>query len=341
MKAAKYYSNSDIRIEEIPTPEIGVGELLVRVKASGICGSDVMEWYRIKKAPLVLGHEIAGKIVEAGTGVNKFKAGDRVFVSHHVPCGECHYCMNGHESTCDMLRATHFDPGGFSEFIRVPKINVDVGTFLLPDEVSDEEGTFVEPVACVARGQRFAGVKKGKSVLVIGTGITGLLHIQLAKARGAHFVAAADMNEYRMKLAKKFGADVVLHTKDDVPQKIRKSNGGRLCDIVIVCTGSPAAIAQAWQCVDRGGTVLLFAPPSPDDTIPFPLSLLWFNEITILSSYAGAPRDIEESIALLKNRRVNVRDMITHRLPLTDAALGFKLVSEACESMKVILIPDV
>lgn len=338
MKVAHYYSNSDIRIEEIPVPKIGAGELLVRVKASGICGSDVMEWYRIKKVPRVLGHEIAGKVVDVGEGVKNFKADDRVFVSHHVPCGKCHYCDLGHESVCETLRTTNFDPGGFSEFIRVPKINVDIGTFLIPDELTDEEGTFIEPLACVARGQRFANVAKGKSVLVIGSGITGLLHIQLAKANGASFVAATDMSAYRMDFAKKLGADVVMNAKDDVPKKLQEAHG-KLCDVVIVCTGAVSAISQAWECVDRGGTVLLFAPPGPDDIIPFPLHALWFSEITVTTAYAGSPRDIKESIEFLRARRVNVRGMITHRLPLTDAALGFKLVSEARESMKVILFP--
>lgn len=339
MKVAQYYSNNDIRVEEIPVPKIGAGELLVHVKASGICGSDVMEWYRIKKVPRVLGHEIAGVIEKVGEGVKNFKSGDRVFVSHHVPCGECHYCINGHESVCETLRTTNFDPGGFSEFIRVPEINVKLGTFIIPDELTDEDGTFIEPLACVARGQRFANVSKGKSVLVIGSGITGLLHVQLAKANGANFVAATDMNEYRMNFAKKLGADVVMNAKDAVPEKLQETYG-KLCDVVIVCTGAPAAISQAWQCVDRGGTVLLFAPPGPDDVIPFPLHALWFSEITLTTAYAGSPRDIKESIDILRARKINVRDMITHRLPLADAALGFKLVSDARDSMKVILVPD-
>lgn len=338
MKVAHYYNNNDIRIEDIPVPKIGENELLVRVKASGICGSDVMEWYRIKKVPRVLGHEIAGIIEEAGEGVKNFKAGDRVFVSHHVPCGKCHYCKLGHESVCEMLRTTNFDPGGFSEFLRVPKINVELGTFKIPDELSDEEGTFIEPLACVARGQRFASVIQGKSVLVIGSGITGLLHIQLAKVNGATFVAATDMSGYRMDFAKKLGADAVMNAKDDVPEKLLKTHG-KLSDVVIVCTGAAPAISQAWTCVDRGGTVLLFAPPGPDDEIPFPLHALWFNEITVITAYAGSPRDIKESIELLRARKINVKDMITHRLPLERAAEGFKLVSHAGESMKVVLFP--
>ena len=144
-----------------------------------------MEWYRIKKAPLVLGHEIAGEIVEVGTGVESFKKGDRVFVSHHVPCGECRYCRDNNETVCDTLHSTNYSPGGFSEYIRVPSINVLNGTFILPDEVSCEEGVFIEPLACVVRGQRRAEMKAGKSVLVIGSGLSGILHVQMARILGA------------------------------------------------------------------------------------------------------------------------------------------------------------
>ncbi|MEO0185669.1 MAG: alcohol dehydrogenase catalytic domain-containing protein, partial [candidate division WOR-3 bacterium] len=159
MRVAVYYNNHDIRIEERPLPEIGDNELLVKVIASGICGSDVMEWYRIKSAPRVLGHEIAGEIVRTGKGIKNFKIGDRVFVSHHVPCNVCRYCAKGYHTVCETLKKTNFDPGGFAEYLRVPEINVKFGTFLLPDKVSYEEGTFIEPLGCVIRGQRFAKMK--------------------------------------------------------------------------------------------------------------------------------------------------------------------------------------
>jgi len=151
MRVAKWYNNQDVRVEEMPTPEIGLGELLVRIIASGICGSDVMEWYRLDRAPLVLGHEIAGEVVGVGEGVEPYKVGDRVAVAHHVPCNTCHYCLSGNSTVCDTLRRTNFDPGGFAEYVRLPAINVDRGVFLLPDEVSYEEATFVEPLACVLR----------------------------------------------------------------------------------------------------------------------------------------------------------------------------------------------
>ncbi|MDD5156236.1 MAG: alcohol dehydrogenase catalytic domain-containing protein, partial [Candidatus Omnitrophica bacterium] len=199
MRQAVYYSNSDIRIEEAPVPEIGPGELLIRVEAAGICGSDCMEWYRINRVPLVLGHEISGTVEKAGEEVKGYKKGDRVACAHHVPCGKCHYCLAGHETVCDTLRKTNFDPGGFCEYLRLPGVNVDYGVYLLPDSLSFEEATFIEPLACVLRGQRLAGFKKGQSVLVLGSGIAGLLHVYLAKVSGAGLIAATDVSDYRIK----------------------------------------------------------------------------------------------------------------------------------------------
>ena len=171
MKVAVYYNNKDVRIEDRPIPEINDDEILVKVIASGICGTDVMEWYRIKKAPLVLGHEISGIVEKKGKNIKNFKTGDRVFVSHHVPCMRCHYCLNWHHTACETLQRTNFDPGGFSEFIRIPKINVEFGTFKLPDNVSFDEGTFIEPIGTVVRAQRLAKLEETNTLLVIGSGI--------------------------------------------------------------------------------------------------------------------------------------------------------------------------
>ena len=339
MRVAMYYNNNDIRLEEMPKPEIGSGELLVKVIASGVCGSDVMEWYRIKKAPLVLGHEIAGDIVEVGDGVTDYKEGDRVFVSHHVPCGECKYCLDDHGSCCDTLRTTNFDPGGFSEFVRIPQINVEKGTYRLPDEVSYEDGVFVEPLACVVRGQRFAEVEAGDTVLVLGSGIVGLLHIKLAKARGAGTIIATDRSDYRLDAARKSGADEVIDGREDVPEKVRELNDGRLADIVIVSTGAVPAIKQSLCSVDSGGTILFFAPTDPGTEIPIPFNELWREEITMVSSYAGCPEDINEVIELLRSGSVKVQDLITHRLGLADTQSGFQLVAKAEDSIKVVIEP--
>ncbi len=339
MRAAVYYNNKDIRIEEIPKPTIASQEILVRIIASGICGSDVMEWYRVKKAPRVLGHEIAGEIAEVGEKVQRYKVGDRVFVSHHVPCNECRYCQAGYQTVCDTLRSTNFDPGGFAEYVRVPEINVRFGTFLLPEEVSFDEGTFVEPLGCVMRGQRFAGVKKGDTVLVIGSGISGLLHIQLARVKGASKIIATDINDYRLNAAKRFGADVVINAKEDVAALVKKANEGYLADMVIVCTAALPAFEQAFQSVDRGGTLLLFAPTAPEERIPLPLYDIYFKGVKIVFSYAAVAVDIEEAIELLKNKKIDVLNMITHRLSLQDTQKGFDLVARAEDSIKVIIEP--
>ena len=339
MRAAMYYANDDVRIVDLPTPRIGPGEILVRVKASGICGSDVMEWYRKPKAPLVLGHEIAAEVVRVGDSADSFKIGDRVFVSHHVPCGSCRYCLAGHETVCETLRTTNFDPGGFAEFVRVPAINVKHGVFPLPREISDDEATFVEPLACVIRGQRLAGFRPGSTMLVLGSGVAGLLHIKLAKAAGAARVLATDVVEFRKAAALKSGADVVIDGREDVPTRVKEANEGNLADLVITCTGAPKAIAQGLASVDRGGTVLFFAPVEPAAMVDIPFNALWREEVTMTSSYGGSPRDIRESINLVREKRLDVADLITHVLPLAKAADGFRLVAQARESIKVVLRP--
>ena len=339
MRVAMYYHNKDVRLEEIPIPQIGPGELLVKVLASGICGSDVMEWYRIKKAPRVLGHEITGEIVEVGKGVDRYKAGDRVFVSHHVPCNTCPYCLNGFHTLCDTLRTTNFDPGGFAEYLRVPRINVDRGVFLLPEKVSFEDGVFIEPLACVCRGQRLAGLKPGQTVLIIGSGISGVLHIALARASGAGRIIASDISEYRLKAAKRSGAGEVLFAKEVRTSKLREINQGRLVDLVIVCAGSLSAYKQALETVDRGGTVLCFAPLEPGVEFVLPFFDFWNDGLTLLSTYGGSPFDISTAIELIRARRLPLHEMITHRLPLAETGLGFQMVTEAKDSIKVIIEP--
>jgi L-iditol 2-dehydrogenase len=337
MKVAMYYNNLDVRIEEIDIPKIKEDELLVKVIASGICGSDVMEWYRIKKAPIVLGHEIAGKIVECGNKVINFKIGDRVFVTHHVPCNTCRYCLNNEHTLCDTLHSTKFYPGGFAEYIRIPAINVDRGTFLLADEMSYNEATFIEPLACAVRGFRIAGFKPAQSVLVLGSGIAGLLNIKLSRALGASKIFATDINNYRLEMARKMGADIGISAKENIPEIIQKNNDDRLADFVILCTGATAAVKQALQSVEPGGTLLFFAPTKPEIEIPINLFDVWNKQIKIYSTYAGAGKDIIDSIELIKSKKLSVSDMITHRLPLDEAQEGFSLVANANKSIKVIL----
>ena len=341
MRVAVWYNNRDIRIEEMPVPRIGPGELLVRVLASGICGSDVMEWYRLDRAPLILGHEIAGEIVDVGEGVDRYSVGDRITVAHHVPCNTCRYCLSGNHTVCDTLRSTNFDPGGFVEYVRLPAINVEYGVFPLPDEVSYEDATLVEPLACVLRGQRRAGFRPGQSILVLGSGISGLLHVQLARALAADVIIATDISPYRLAAAEKFGADAAITAPGYSPECFRDLNHGYLADLVIVCTGAASAVEQAFQSVERGGTVLFFAPTAPGVTTPISINdLFWRSDRTLTTSYAASPADYAAALELIHARRLPVHDMITHRLGLSDTGLGFRLVAEAQDSVKIVIDPS-
>lgn len=339
MQVAMYYNNNDVRIQMMPVPVITDNELLVKVNASGICGSDVMEWYRIKKAPLVLGHEIAGEVVKIGKNVEKFSLGDRVFVTHHVPCNTCRYCHNQNHTICRTLHSTRFYPGGFAEYLRVPEINIDRGTFLLPESMSYDQGTFIEPLACVVRGFRIANFNSVRSVLVIGSGMSGVLNIKLARALGATKIFATDINTQRLEMAKRMGADITIDSNDNVIEIIREKNDGRLADFVVLCAGVSSAVKQAINATEPGGTVLLFAPTMPGDKIPLNVFDIWNKQIKIFSTYAGAGKDITDAIELIRYKKVIVDDMITHRIALKDIQKGFNLVSEAQDSMKIIVYP--
>jgi len=324
----------------MPKPTIGDDELLMKVMASGICGSDVAEWYRKPKAPVILGHEATGIVEKAGSRVTQFHVGDRVFVSHHVPCNKCRYCLKGHHTACETLHTTNYYPGGFAQYIRVPRINVEQGTYKLPDDLSFEEGTFIEPLACVVRGQRLAGIEKEETVIIIGSGLSGLLHVKLAKARGVARIIAADVNSFRLAMARRFGAEHVIDAKGNVAQTLKEANEGRPADKVIVCTGATQAALAAFDCVDKGGTILFFAVPEPSVKIPLPITQFWRDEITLKTSYGAAPADLKESFTLLAEKKIAVQDMITHRLSLREAAEGFRLTAEADKSLKVILEPN-
>jgi len=342
MRVAMYYSNSDVRVEEQPVPEIGPGEILMRVHASGICGSDVMEWYRRDKVPLVLGHEVAGDVVEVGEGVTLFSEGDRIAASHHVPCLTCHLCRHGHETACPTLHTTKFYPGGFAEYVRLPAINVDRGTYPLPEGVDYLAGSFAEPLACVLRGQRRAGVGPGKSVLVIGCGVSGMMHVDLARALGAGPIVATDLCDGRLRMAEQFGAAAVYHAKDYTPEKFRAANEGRLADIVIATTGALPALEQAFASTERGGTLLVFAPTDEGvQHVPVDFNkFFWRMDRSIVTTYAGSPADHYEALSLIAAGRVRVREMITHVLPLDRIQEGFELVARGDESLKVIIEPQ-
>lgn len=337
MKVAVYYTNTDIRIEERPVPVISGNELLVKMKACGICGSDVMEWYRIKKAPRILGHEMAGEVFEAGSMATEFKKGDRVFVSHHVPCYACRFCDEGHYTACGLLHSGNYDPGGFSEFIRVPEENVVHGTFLLPDSVSYEAATLIEPLACVLAGQEQLGLKKGQTVLILGSGVAGLLHIKLAKTKGLR-VVAVDINEYRLSIARAYGADYAVDGAEFSPDALKRFNHDRLADCVIVCAAAQEAVETALSSVERKGKILFFAVPQGDIVIPS--TRFWRDEITVTFSYGASPDEIREALRLMESGTIEVSSLLTDKVQLSDIREGFRRAAEAKNSLKVIVVPD-
>jgi L-iditol 2-dehydrogenase len=334
MKVGLYFSHKDIRVEERPVPEIGGREALAEVMACGICGSDTMSWYRepaTRNGGINTGHEIAGRLVDVGGGLEGWKAGDRVVITHHFPCLECTPCLDGNETACEAMHTKHIEPGGFSQFVRVLETAVAKGLYRLPETMSYEEGSFVEPLGCVVRSMRKASPIAGRSVLVMGSGLAGLLHIKMARALGASSIVAVDTNEHRLRAAEQAGANQACDAGESLPT----------CDRVFICTGSPAAAVKALECVSRGGHILFFAAAGPDKELSIPLTQFWFSQPTIQFSYGAAPRDMAEATEWISSGKVRVDDLVTHRFGIEETPQAFELASNPREnSLKVIIQPN-
>ncbi len=336
MKVAKWYNNKDIRIEEVPTPKPGPNEMLVKVMSCGICGSDIVEWYRLPRAPLVQGHEIGAEVVEVGESLEKFKPGDRVFIAPKVPCMKCDYCQKGHYPVCSTIKERL--PGGYAEYVLAPPTLIENGTYRLSDNITYDQSTFIEPLACVVRAQRLAGLRENQTVLVMGSGMSGLLHVKLAKAKKCR-ILATDINPRRLEIAAALGAEVTLDAAENVAERLVAENGHKV-DVVILCTSAMSAVEQAWECVDKGGVIVFFTVPGPDKDVTIPINAFWTREIRIITSYYCGPLDITDAINLIETRTITVDDMITHQLPLNDIGTGFQLVMDGRESIKVIIKPN-
>ncbi len=341
MKVGVYYRNSDVRVEDRPIPKIGDHDILIKVMACGLCGSDLLEWYRIKRAPLVLGHETAGIVVEAGKLVTNVKPGDRVFVTHHVPCNSCHECRTGHKTACTTFQTVNnFDPGGFSQFLRVTGKSVETGTFVLPESMSFEQATFIEPLATVVRALRAVGLKQSQSMLVCGSGVAGLLMIKLARAMGAGTIIATDASQFRLEKARQFGAGYTIAAGEDVPAFVKKVNDGRLADIVILCVGALPAVWTAFSAIERGGTLLFFSVPKPGETVDVDFNPFWRNDITIKTSYGAIPLDNMQALDLISKNTVTVSDMVTHRFGIEKIGEAFTTGARPDSCVKIIIEPN-
>ena len=341
MRVVEYHSNSDIRIVEFPVPEIGPGELLVQLRACGLCASDVMEWYMQPRAPLYPGHEPVGVVVATGEGVRQFSVGERVFVHHHVPCMVCHYCRRGSFSQCATFRATRLFPGGLAEYIRVPALNVQLDVLSLPNELTDEAATLIEPLACCIRGISRAKIQAGDSVLILGAGSNGLMLAQLAQQHGAVHVIIVDPIAYRRQRALDCGIDYALDPQNGaVLEQVYTVNDNRKPDIVIVTPSSIQAMQQGIELVGQGGTVLLFAPSPPAAMLAVEPNTLFFSEITLRTSYSAGPYETRLALDMLRNGRINADTVITHRFALQDAAQAFQLVAKPGDALKAIIVAE-
>ncbi|MGC9345712.1 MAG: zinc-dependent dehydrogenase, partial [Candidatus Bathyarchaeales archaeon] len=321
MKAAMYYSQKDIRIEEIPIPEIGEDAVLVEMKACGICGSDLMDWYLKSRAPLILGHEPAGIIAKKGSKVKGFSVGDGVFVHHHVACLTCHYCMHGNYTLCEQFHGTNIEPGGFAEYFKVPALNLQIDTLKIPENVSFEEATFIEPVGCCLRALKKCKVQTGDSVAIIGAGTTGIIHTVLSKIFGAAKTIVSDLIDYRLSMAKKFGADIVVNPEnEDLTDVVKAETDGRGVDLAIVTAPNLEAYKTSVNICRKGGKLCVFAPVQPGKYLQLSLKELFFSEIQIIPSYSTSHLETRTALDLIKSGRINVKDLITHRFRLVDAA---------------------
>jgi L-iditol 2-dehydrogenase len=340
MKVAKLYSFTDIRIEDMPVPEPGPCEALVKSSACGICSGDVMPWYIEKKAPLVLGHEPAGIICELGSEYEgPLKMGDRVAIHHHAPCMRCEYCSRGDYVQCSTWRTTSIVPGGISEYILVPRINLENDTLALPGNVSFEDGTLVEPVACVVKSLKRCGIRKGDIVLIIGLGVMGQLHVLLAREFGAGKIIAADRIGYRLNKALEFGADRVIDVSNAcLVDEVRELTGGVMARIVIVGPNSVEAMKQGFRTVSSGGTVMLFTPAKPGEIMTVDPNQLYFRDIIVSTSYSCGPDDTRQALDLISRGFVTAEKIVTHRFPIEDTQKGYQLTAEAGDSLKSLIL---
>ncbi len=340
MRAVVLTALGDPSVEDIPVPSIERGELLVEMKACGLCGSDLEKIQgEYTAAPPVLGHEAVGVIAEVGRGLEGFETGDRIFPHHHVPCNECEYCRTGSETMCPSYRKWHLDPGGFSEFFRVPRWNVDHGGVLaLPDSMSFEEGSFIEPLACCIRALDRLGVPEGSSALVAGAGPMGLLILQLLPQWGAGRVMVSEVSPHRLEFASLVGAEAAVNpTEEDVVERVRGLTEGRGADLAVVASGSPKALIQAIRSVRSGGRIGIVGIPEESASLEG-VSQLVTREISLISSNAATEKETKRALELIGQGRVDVKSMITHKIPLDDFARAVELARRA-ESIKVLLVP--
>ncbi len=338
MKVARVYDFDDVRIEHMPRPPVGPRELLVQVKASGICSGDVTPWYIKRKAGKVLGHEPAGIVAEVGAEVTGFRVGDPVFAHHHAPCFACKFCEKGEYVQCATWKASQIVPGGVAEYFLVPEVNLR-DTLRLPEGMSFEDGALVEPAACSVKAIRKARLHPRDTVLIIGLGIMGQMNVLLARQAGVERIIGADLVDWRCAKALEFGADAVINpAREDLVERLGELTDGALADVVIVGPGSVPVMELGIRCAGKGGTVVFFMGSSPGERLTVEPFHLYFNEIDLVMSYSCGPDDTRAALQCIAEGVLTAEKLVTHRYTLEDTGLGFRKMAEAQDVLKAQII---
>lgn len=327
MKTAFCYRSDKFEIKNIPKPQINEDEILVKVMACGICGSDIKKIFDDKvKKPIVLGHEVAGDVVEIGSNVKDFKIGNRVVVTHHVPCCNCQYCKHENYSMCRQFKSTNIYPGGFSQFIRVPKENVSVGTLKIDKRVSYEEASFSEPLACCLYSLGKINLFQKDFVVIIGLGTIGLLFYQLIKINKA-IPMGIDIDENRVDFAKKFGFDFALNpNKENVTEEILNITKGIGADLVILTAVNEKILNQSLSYIRDGGKIIIFAGAIKKEIAKININELYRREISIIGSYSSSPKHLSQALKLISSKVIDVKNLITYRFPLKEIGKAVELI---------------
>jgi len=340
MKTAFVKEFSKITIEETKKPNLGSGDILVQMHACGICGSDLEKVYgEYGKSSMRLGHEPAGIVLDIGSGVKDFVKGDRVFTHHHVPCYSCHQCKHGNETTCQKYSETNLFPCGLSEEYVVPEWNVSHGGVLkLPDSMTFEEASMIEPLACCVRAWSKYSFQEGDSVAIFGVGPTGMMHVMLAQSKKFSKIFCFDVNDFRLNFAKKLNVSETINSTDEQRKElILEKTGGRGVDVAIVATSSLKALEDAIEMVRNGGIVMMFGVPSKGATIDLNISKIYQKEITLLTSYAASDQDTKKALELIESSEIDVKKLVTHTYSILDSQKAFDHANSGENAMKIII----
>lgn len=335
MKVALARSAEDVEVVTREVPSIGPGELLVAMRAVGICGSDTAGWYVATKAPAVLGHEPAGVVVEAGTGT-RFEPDDRVVVHHHAACGQCRFCLAGEDVQCIAWKANRLEPGGLAEYVRVEAAAVRADVLFLPDDVSFEDGALVEPVACAVKAVRRAAVHRADTAAVIGLGANGVLLGLVARAAGARRLVGCDPDPARRAHALRLGFDQAGGPGEDFSEKVKRASAPG-ADVVFVLPTSEDAVLAALAAAGPAGRVVFYSPVAPGKRWTIEPHVPYLRDLSLLFSYSSSARDLAEALHLIRQGVVRAADLVTHRVPLENAAEAFRLARTGGDVLKVMV----